>query len=184
MTEEPADPLLEAVQAFEDAYDLSDAELERQVGLPQAFLSKWRAGGRRGAGAQESLTKLRRFLERATGVEPGSTEEPSDSRPSSARDELAEQIENASTQEALEAAQRRVVACMARRELDRHEGAALVDACRKQGLALERASEEAARIRSDEPVEIVVTFKQDWRGLPCCTRCGGTGREPVEAKRA
>ena len=147
---------------------MQDREIERQAGLPQAFLAKARRGSHRSPRSAGAWSRLGLFLAQKLGraaVDAALTAAGT-SPPSQEPDELGEGIMGADTPEKGEALLRRVVAAVATGRIDARRGDLLIEALRalrrsmREGRAeAQRASLPSLQVLTPDEAEALARFR-------------------------
>lgn len=141
------------------ATGLSDREIEKRVGLPQAFVSKGRAGGNKGPKAEGNWERLRAWLDEnfpqfAT---------PERETNSSTTMEVLEALERTTDFASLDVLSKRVSAAIISEDMPAALGKLVIEALRERRQVLERALEERRAIDARKPVTVRVVWQSDWR---------------------
>ncbi len=195
----PSPTYPELVGAIE-ALPVSVRAFEREAGVAQGFVAKLKRGDCGTARAAASVGKLLAALE-ARGVQVATSApasppvavalpevetpargpcsrdpETTPAAPGEVPADLAQLVDDATTQELIGRALSAVGSGVLRARIDRHTGTAIESLLKTRSQVLEREQEEAARVDAGKPVTVTVAYENDWRGAPACSACGGTGR--------
>ena len=166
-------PTHSVVLAALDQLGMTDRAIEEVVGLPQAFLSKFRHGRSSGKRAAISLAKLVAFL-KSKGVSVD------DEIPTEIPSEICEAIERADTPRRIRKVIKLLIRGMARGEVDYRIGSAIESLLREHRQVFKLEEELRARTDPRKPAKVIVEFRNDWKGAPACPTCGGTGVVPAQ----
>lgn len=173
------DPTEPGLLVLVKATGRSDRDVEREVGLPQGFLSKARKGGQKDPRAHTSWVKLKRWLSNA-----GSKAKPSESPPveavqsavpaplsiarASELDGVAmdKAIDEANTYDKVDDLLKSITKAIRREHLTPLVGSRMIDALKEKRMVMEASDKQKATIAAGATVVIRVEHVNDWRREP------------------